>query len=207
MTQARVFVFATRNRDKVAEMSRLFSDLPIEELRCALDFPGLEEVVEDGETLAENASLKARAVARATGLMCIADDTGLFVDALGGRPGIHAARYAGEGCSYEDNCRKLLAELEGVPTPRTARFKTAMAFVDPGGEDGFVEHLVEGVLEGEILEGQRGGGGFGYDPLFLVVGGKRTLAEMAIDEKNRISHRARAAAAMHEYLKDYMVGA
>ncbi len=210
MHPGRTLVLATRNRDKVAEMSRLFADLPIDELLCALDFPELQEVVEDGGTLAENAFLKARSVAHATGRMSIADDTGLFVDALEGAPGIYAARYAGEGCSYEDNCRKLLRELENVPPPRTARFMTAMVFVDPAGRAGndgsAVEHQVEGVLEGEILQEMRGGGGFGYDPLFLVIGQGRTLAEMAIEEKNRISHRARAAAAMHSFLKEYLAG-
>ncbi len=200
MSPRRILVLATRNRGKVAEMSRLFTDLPLDELRCALDFPELEEVVEDGSSLEENAFLKARSTAQATGLMCIADDTGLFVDALDGAPGIHAARYAGEGCTYEDNCRKLLRELEGVAPPRTARFETAMVFVDPAG----VEHVVKGVLQGEILTARRGTGGFGYDPLFQVEGESRTLAEMALEEKNRISHRAQAAAAMHEYLKEYL---
>jgi XTP/dITP diphosphohydrolase len=204
MAERSVLVLATRNRDKVSEMQRLFADLPLDGLRCALDFPDLEEVEETGTTLAENALLKARAVAEATGLMSVADDTGLFVDALEGAPGIYAARYAGEGCTYADNREKLLRELASIPSPRRARFKTAMALVDPRGEDGASEHLVEGVLEGEILSEMRGEGGFGYDPVFYLPAEGRTLAEMAIEEKNKISHRAQAAAAMHQYLRGYL---
>lgn len=204
MEKARVLVLATRNRDKVSEMRRLFADLPLADLRCALDFPQLEEVEETGTTLAENALLKAHAVAQATGLMSVADDTGLFVDALEGAPGIYAARYAGEGCTYADNREKLLRELASAPAPRRARFKTAMALVDPRGEDGASEHLVEGVLEGEIIREMRGDGGFGYDPVFYLPAEGCTLAEMSLEGKNRISHRARAAAAMHEYLREYL---
>lgn len=208
MGEARVLVLATRNRDKVSEMRRLFADLPLGDLRCALDFPQLEEVEETGTTLAENALLKARAVASATGLLSVADDTGLFVDALQGEPGIYAARYAGEGCTYADNREKLLRELASQPAPRRARFKTAMVLVDPLAEGEAKEHLVEGVLEGEILDEMRGDGGFGYDPVFYLPAEGRTLAEMSLEEKNRISHRAQAAAAMHEYLREYLtVGA
>ena len=204
MGEARVLVLATRNRDKVSEMQRLFADLPLSDLRCALDFPDLGEVEETGTTLEENALLKARAVASATGLMSVADDTGLFVDMLEGAPGIYAARYAGEGCTYADNREKLLRELASNPSPRRARFKTAMALVDPRGESGAAEHVVEGVLEGEILDEMRGEEGFGYDPVFYLPTEGRTLAEMSIEEKNKISHRAQAAAAMHEYLKEYL---
>jgi XTP/dITP diphosphohydrolase len=197
-------VLATRNRDKIAELSRLFAELGFSAIRGAVDIEGLGEVEESGSTLAENALLKARAVAAATGSLAIADDTGLFVEALDGAPGIHAARYAGEGCSYEDNCRKLLGALEGVAGPRRAAFRTAMALVDPIPGMGNIEIVVEGVLEGEILTEMRGEGGFGYDPLFLVAGEGRTLAEMDLDEKNRISHRARAAETMRRILGHYL---
>jgi len=204
MPERTVLVLATRNRDKVSEMRKLFADLPSIELRCARDFPQLGEVEETGTTLAQNALLKARAVAEVTGLMSVGDDTGLFVDALDGAPGIYAARYAGEGCTYADNREKLVRELASTPAPRRARFMTAMALVDPQGESGACEHVVEGVLEGEIIREMRGDGGFGYDPVFLVPAEGRTLAEMSLEEKNRISHRAQAAAAMHEYLREYL---
>ena len=197
-------VLATRNKDKVAELSRLFSELEFSAVRSALEIPGLAEVEETGLTLAENALLKARAVSAATGGMALADDTGLFVEALGGAPGIHAARFAGDGCSYQDNCRKLLAELKGVPAPRRAAFRTAMALIDPVPGMGNIEIVLEGVLEGEILSEMRGDDGFGYDPLFLVEGLGRTLAEMSLEEKNRISHRAIAAETMRRILGNYL---
>jgi XTP/dITP diphosphohydrolase len=201
MSTRPTLVLASRNPDKIRELSALFADLPLAAVRSALDYPHLDEVEETGSTLSENALLKAWAVAEETGHPAVADDTGLFVDALDGEPGIFASRYAGEDCSYGDNCRKLLAALEGESAPRSARFKTAMALVDP--ETG-VEEVVEGVLEGEILAEMRGSSGFGYDPLFLVEGSGRTLAEMDLAEKNRISHRAQAARAMHEVLRDFL---
>jgi len=201
MSRPPVLVLASRNPDKIRELSALFADLPLEAVRSALDYPHMDEVEETGSTLAENALLKAWAVAEETGHPAVADDTGLFVDALDGDPGIYASRYAGEDCSYGENCRKLLSELEGEKPPRSARFKTAMALVDP--ETG-VEEVVEGVLEGEILTEMRGKGGFGYDPLFLVEGTSQTLAEMDLGRKNKISHRARAAKAMLEVLAEFL---
>lgn len=197
-------VLATRNRDKVTELRRLFGGLDLAEIQSALEIEGLTEVEETGATLAANALLKARAVAAATGSLALADDTGLFVDALDGAPGIHAARYAGPGCSYADNCRKLLEALSGVEAPRRAAFKTAMALVDPIEGMGNVEIVVEGILEGEILGEMRGEGGFGYDPLFLVKGTERTLAQMELQEKNAISHRAQAAETMRRILDNYL---
>jgi len=180
---------ATRNRDKCAELAALLGDLGIR-LRTLADFPEVPDIVEDGETCEANAVKKARAVARHTGLPAIADDTGLQVDALGGRPGVHAARYAGETASYEDNWRKLLRELEGVPREqRRARFITVAAVARPSAEK--VE-VVEGVLEGLIAEAPVGTEGFGYDPVFYVPELGKTLAQLTSDEKNRISHRARA---------------
>ena len=182
-------VLATRNRDKCAELAALLGDLGIR-LRTLDDFPEVPDVTEDGETCEANAVKKASAVARHTGLPAIADDTGLQVDALGGRPGVYAARYAGETASYEDNWRKLLRELEGVPREqRRARFITVAAVARPSAEK--VE-VVEGVLEGFIAEAPVGTQGFGYDPVFYVPELGKTLAQLTSDEKNRISHRARA---------------
>jgi len=156
------------------------------ELAQGADWPDVEE---SGDTLEENALLKARAVAAATGLPALADDTGLEVDALNGEPGVHTARFAGPDAGYAANRRALLAALEGV-ADRRARFRTVVALVVPDG----AEVLAEGVLEGHITASERGSGGFGYDPVFEVEG--QTLAEMGEDHKNRISHRARALAAL-----------
>jgi XTP/dITP diphosphohydrolase len=202
----RTLVLATRNRDKVREMTDLLSDLPVRVV-CAADLPGVPEVVEDGETLEANALKKAREVAAATGALCLADDTGLFVDALGGEPGVHAARYAGPKATYADNCRRLALELEGVAqADRTAHFACVMAFVDPTAPSGPVERSVEGRLEGRILTSSRGHDGFGYDPVFLVAGTQQTLAEMSLSEKNRISHRAQAARRMKKVLLEHLAG-
>ncbi|MDK1291481.1 MAG: RdgB/HAM1 family non-canonical purine NTP pyrophosphatase [Actinomycetota bacterium] len=186
-------VVASKNVDKIAE---------IEAVLAALDppiavIPGhvWDDIDETEDTLGGNALLKARAVAAATGHAAVADDTGLEVEALGGEPGVNTARYAGEDATYEENVTKLLAELEGV-TERAARFRTAVALVSPTGE----ELVVEGALEGVITTERRGSDGFGYDPIFEVDG--RTLAEIPLAEKNRISHRALALAALAEALTD-----
>lgn len=150
------------------------------------------DVVEDGGTFAANAAKKARAYAQASGLPTLADDSGLEVDALGGQPGVHSARYAGEGAGDADRRRKLLAEMAGVPAERRqARFRCVVALVWDG-----ALYTTEGTVEGVIAEGERGTGGFGYDPLFLVPERGRTLAEMTAEEKNAISHRGKAARAM-----------
>ena len=190
MIEDRVVV-ASKNPDKIAEVEAVLAHLspPIEVAR-GIDWPDVEETE---TTLAGNALLKARAVAAATSMVALADDTGLEVDALGGEPGVHAARYAGEGATYADNVDKLLREL-GDRDDRTARFRTAIALVTPDGD----ELVVEGSLEGRISRSRRGDGGFGYDPVFDVDG--RTLAEIGVDEKNRISHRARALRALAEAL-------
>ncbi|WKZ83260.1 MAG: RdgB/HAM1 family non-canonical purine NTP pyrophosphatase [Acidimicrobiia bacterium] len=175
-------VIATKNPDKVREMGAVIARLmPGIEIVAGLDWP---DVAETGASLEENALLKARAVTAATGLPAIADDTGLEVDALGGAPGVHTARLAGPTATYAENRHRLLALLEGC-SDRAARFRTAIAFVD-----GEREVVVDGVLEGSIAREERGTGGFGYDPVFVVGG--RTLAEIGEAEKNRISHRARA---------------
>jgi XTP/dITP diphosphohydrolase len=190
-------VLATRNRDKGAELAALLRDLGIG-IRTLEEFPEAPEVVEDGDTCRANAVKKARVIARHTGLPAVADDTGLMVDALGGRPGVYAARYAGETATYEDNWRKLLHELSGVPAhKRRARFITVAAVARPDTER---VDVAEGVLEGLIAEAPAGTRGFGYDPVFLVPELGRTLAQMTAEEKNRISHRARAFAQVRDIL-------
>ncbi|MSQ77381.1 MAG: XTP/dITP diphosphatase [Nitrospiraceae bacterium] len=189
-------VLATRNPDKGRELSALLGDLGIS-IRTLAEFPDAPEVVEDGETCEANAIKKAVTVARVTGLPAVADDTGLMVEALGGRPGVHAARYAGEGATYEENCRKLLHELAGVPRERRgARFVTVAVIADPKGK---VE-VVQGVLDGLITEAPAGAKGFGYDPVFFVPELGKTLAQLTPEEKNCISHRARAFAKIKELL-------
>ncbi|MBH0203155.1 MAG: XTP/dITP diphosphatase [Nitrospira sp.] len=195
-------LLATRNSDKVRELSALLGDLGIR-IRTLADFPAAPEVEEDGATCEANALKKAREIAAATGLPSVADDTGLEVDALGGRPGVFAARYAGEGATYEDNCRKLLKELDGVPQARrTARFVTVAALAMPGGET----RVATGALAGVIADACAGSQGFGYDPVFFVPELGRTLAELTAEEKNRISHRAKAFRAMADMLRPFAVG-
>lgn len=155
---------------------------------------GLVTPPEDGSSFVENALIKARYALAATGLPCIADDSGLAVDALGGRPGIHSARYAGEGCSDADNSRRLLEELHDVSEERRgARYHCALVLVRPDDPEPVI---CEASWEGRIALVPRGSGGFGYDPLFIVAGDSRTAAEMPAAEKNRISHRARAFEAL-----------
>jgi XTP/dITP diphosphohydrolase len=191
-----VFVLATANEHKVIEMRAALANLDVE-LRPRPD--DLAEIEETADTLEGNALLKARAVAAATGQAALADDTGLFVDALGGRPGVFSARYAGADATYADNVRRLLRELEGVePARRRARFRTVVAVAYPSGESWWVE----GVLEGEILTAPVGDGGFGYDPVFAPFGlDGRSLAQLTLEEKNALSHRGRALAAFAEVLR------
>lgn len=180
-------VIASKNADKIAEIESVLSETGIaEEIVRGLDWPDVEET---GATLEANALLKAHAVVEATGLPGLADDTGLEVDALGGEPGVHTARFAGPAARYEDNVAKMIEVMEGV-TDRSARFRTVVALVFPDG----VEILADGAVEGVITETARGSDGFGYDPVFEVDG--RTLAEMGESEKNRLSHRARAIRAL-----------
>ena len=190
-------VLATTNPDKQEELVSLLCDLGYT-IRTMDEFDSVPRVIEDGETCQANAMKKATALARHTGMLALADDTGLEVEALGGRPGVYAARYAGEEATYEDNWRKLLRELKGVPADkRVARFRTAVAIAEPSSE---VE-VVEGVLDGRITESPSGTEGFGYDPVFLVPELGKTLAQLTLEQKNRISHRARALAKAKEVLK------
>lgn len=182
-------VLATRNQHKVEEIRSILADLPLTLLTLA-DFPHLPEVVEDGATCQENAVKKARETATKTGHWALADDTGLEVTALDGRPGVYAARYAGEQASYADNCQKLLEELKDVPAgaQRGARFLTIMALADPEGDT----EVVEGALHGQITKQFYGSQGFGYDPVFYVPHADKTLAQMTRTEKNACSHRGQA---------------
>jgi XTP/dITP diphosphohydrolase len=184
-------VVATLNRDKARELAAILAR-PGLELAALADWPDAIAPEEDGATLADNARIKARAAVALTGLPAVADDTGLEVDALGGAPGVLSARYAGAGATYAHNVDRLLAELAGVARERrTARFRTVCVALHPDGR----EWVGEGVLEGSIIEARRGANGFGYDPVFELPAG-RTLAELADDEKNAISHRARALRAL-----------
>ena len=185
-------VVASKNPDKVTEIEGILQTLGLtEEIVRELDWADIDET---GDTLEENALLKARAVSATVGLPAVADDTGLEVAALGGRPGVNTARFAGIGASYSDNVHLLLEELEGV-ADRRARFRTVVALVYPDGG----EVVAEGAVDGVITFDPRGEQGFGYDPVFEVDG--RTLAEMSLAEKNRFSHRARALRALAETLQ------
>ena len=180
-------VIATHNKDKLKELKKGFSTLTID-LVDLFSFPEVGEIIEDGKTLKENALIKAKAVYDITGLPAIADDTGLEVEALGGKPGVFTARFAGENCSYSDNVNKMLKVMKNIKKiDRGAIFKTVMAFYD-GKEELFAEGFVKGI----ITENKKRLAGFGYDPIFYVVEEGKTFAEMTIEQKNIISHRGRA---------------
>lgn len=187
---------ATHNPGKVREYRELLASLPVE-----LTWPGelglKVEVEENGETFAENAVRKALAYAQASGLWTLADDSGLEVDALGGAPGVRSARYAGPGATDEDRYHLLLRRMEEVPEGRRqARFRCVIALANPQGQ----VWTAEGTVEGVIIREPRGSGGFGYDPVFYMPEVGCTMAELRADQKNRISHRARAAEAIRPIL-------
>ena len=186
-------VFATNNAHKLDEIRAILGNkmeiLSLNDINCHAD------ILETADTLEGNAALKAQYIYKNFGLDCFADDTGLEVEALNGAPGIYSARYAGgEGHDSEANMKKLLAEMEGKEN-RKARFRTAICLIEDG-----KEHLFEGIVNGEIIQERRGGAGFGYDPVFVPEGYTETFAEMGNDEKNKISHRARAVAKLCDYL-------
>jgi XTP/dITP diphosphohydrolase len=184
----KTLLLATRNKDKIREISHALTGLPLQ-LKSFLDFPELAEVEETGATLKENAFLKARAFFLATGLPTLADDTGLEIDALGGAPGVFSSRFSGPGATYAANVAKVLEEMEGIRAKeRKARFRCVIALVFSPTE----EHRVEGLLEGSITIAPIGFSGFGYDPIFYVPELERSLAELSLEQKNRISHRGRA---------------
>jgi XTP/dITP diphosphohydrolase len=193
-------VLATRNRHKLQEVRDMLQGMPVEILSCD-GFAGCPDVVEDGATFADNALKKARAIARHTGHITIADDSGLEVDALGGLPGIYSARYAGEPADDRRNNDKLLAELDGMPDEkRGAQFTCVIAIVDGRGR----EKVVEGVCRGVIIRELKGLQGFGYDPLFFDAASGLTFAEMAARQKNSISHRSRAIQELKKILPEFI---
>ncbi|MBU2572969.1 MAG: RdgB/HAM1 family non-canonical purine NTP pyrophosphatase [Elusimicrobia bacterium] len=202
-----IVVLATRNKNKVREILAILAESAID-FKTLDDFPGAPEVIEGADTLEENAAKKAKSAALYCGRWALADDTGLEVDSLGGKPGVLSARYAGPGSSYADNNRKLLAALDGVPhEKRTARFRCAVALASAGGST----VIMEGCLEGFITREPSGSRGFGYDPVFAVAassadagrgqGPVRTLAELSPLEKNAVSHRAAALKKIIPYLR------
>ena len=195
-------VFATRNRGKVEELLLLLGDSPLTLL--TLDDISVPEVEEDGDTFEANAGKKAREVSLHTGLPALADDSGLEVDALDGRPGVYSARYAGAAATDADNNQKLLREL-GDGQNRIARFRSVLALADCQGELGKRIFVTEGVCEGQILRDPRGSQGFGYDPLFFSPELNMTFAEAGNGPKALISHRARAMKAMRKKLWEYFV--
>ncbi len=184
-------VIATRNNGKLKEIRAMLKGTRIRVLSLD-DFHGCPDVIEDGKTFRENALKKARAVAEYTGKTALADDSGLSVDALDGAPGVYSARFSGPGADDLKNNRKLLRMMKDVPDGgRGAEFVCVMALAGPKGS-GVKERTVKGVVRGRITRGMRGPGGFGYDPLFYYSPKGMTFAEMGPEEKNRVSHRARA---------------
>jgi XTP/dITP diphosphohydrolase len=195
-------LLASRNRDKLKELTAMLHDLQLDALSLA-DMPNLPGVVEDGATIRDNAVKKAVQMARMAKKLTLADDTGLEVDALKGEPGVRSARFAGDEATYHKNNKKLLKLLEGVAyEKRTARFRCVVAIADENG----LYDSVEGICNGTILEAERGGSGFGYDPLFLADGQTKTFAELSPEVKDRISHRAKAMqkawAVLSRYLRE-----
>jgi len=181
-------IIATKNRGKAMEFEQLFKKHEFE-VKTLLDFPEIEEVEETGSSFEENAILKAEAVSKALNRIVIADDSGLVIDALDGRPGIFSARYAGEEKNDQANLEKVLDELRDVPDKkRQARFYCALAVAAPNQET----FTVAGTCEGSILREKRGTFGFGYDPIFFVLEKEKAMAELAPEEKSKISHRGNA---------------
>jgi len=190
-------VLATRNIDKIREIEDALSGLQYDMLTLD-NFPAVPDIVEDGTTIEQNALKKANVVHTITGELSLADDTGLEVDFLDGKPGVISSRFAGENASYNDNVAKLLSLMKGVPAEkRTARFRCVIALVNRS-----IEQTFEGVIEGVILDKKRGTQGFGYDPVFLVPATGWTFAEMPLDYKNRISHRGLALKKARTFLDE-----
>ncbi|MBD3403963.1 XTP/dITP diphosphatase [candidate division GN15 bacterium] len=189
-------VLATNNKDKIREIKEVLEDLPVT-IYTRDDFTDFPDPEENGRTLEENAIIKARAIREFCDMPALADDSGLEVDALDGAPGVYSSRFAGEGCTYDDNNRKLLYELKGVPEKkRTARFRCVIAIA---WADGSVE-TVEGRADGLIAEQTAGRQGFGYDPVFYYPPSKKRFSEMTLDEKNEVSHRGLALEKARELL-------
>ncbi len=198
----KVLVIATSNPGKIKEIKAMLEGFPVE-IKTLKDFPQIEPPEETGQTFFENALQKARYYAEKTGHFCLADDSGLEVDALGGKPGVYSARYAGKDANDEKNNEKLLKDLQGVPfEKRDARFVCVMVVADPKGN--YIK--AEGIWEGKIAESPRGNHGFGYDPLFLVkeLNYEKTSAELPPEEKNKLSHRAKALSNLKPLIIDFL---
>jgi XTP/dITP diphosphohydrolase len=187
-------IIATTNSGKLREIKRIFSDSFLKILSLS-DFPNFPEIIEDGNSFEENAEKKARLVFEITGIPSLADDSGLEVEQLSGAPGIYSARYSGEGATYESNNKKLLKEIEKYPLPHLAKFVCVAVYYN-----GKEKIAKRGELAGQIITAPKGINGFGYDPIFIPDGFNRTLAELSIEEKNKISHRAKAFIEMKKIL-------
>ena len=193
-------ILATRNPGKVREIVAIYAPLELE-LRPLADYSEIPQMREEGTTYADNAAAKARAAALRVGLVALADDSGIEVDALGGAPGVHSARFLGASASDSERNARILFLLEGVPKERrTARYRAAVAVARP---DGTVR-VFDGVCEGQVAVAPRGTAGFGYDPIFMPEGAQQTIAEIPLEVKNRISHRARALRAAESYLREIL---
>ncbi len=191
-------LLATRNVDKVIEIKEILKDLDVE-IVSASQFPDMPDVIEDKDTIKGNSIKKATECAEYSNLLTIADDTGLFVDAIDGKPGVYAARFAGEDCSYKDNRVKMLEEMKGISN-RNAQFRTICALVSP---DELIA-TTEGIVEGTITEEEFGDNGFGYDAIFRANETGKTFGEMTLTEKEKISHRSRAFSKMIPILINYI---
>lgn len=187
-------IFATGNQHKLMEVKKMMPSHI--ELLSLKEINFNEDIEETGKTLEENALLKAKTIFLKTGISCIADDSGLLVDALNGEPGVYSARYAGPEKNDENNTQKLLKELH-ASNNRSAHFKTVISLVTPN-----KEVLFDGIIEGQIISEKRGTNGFGYDPVFVPNGYQKTFAELSLDEKSKISHRAKAMQKLLSYLSE-----
>lgn len=193
-------VMATHNKGKVQELRKLLENFPVE-IYTLEDFPDLPEIEETGATFLANALRKAKLAAEFTHYISLADDSGLEVEALGGQPGVHSARFAGVSCNDRNNNLKLLKLLQKTPAiQRTARFRSVIALVTPDG----LTYSAEGCCAGVILEELRGTGGFGYDPLFYLPKFGKTMAELTMEEKNLVSHRGKALKAIAPLLRELL---
>ena len=191
-------LLATRNEDKVIEIKEILKDLDVE-IISASQFPDMPDVIEDKDTIKGNSIKKATECAEYSNMLAIADDTGLFVDALDGKPGVYAARFAGENCTYKDNRVKMLDDMKGIEN-RNAQFRTVCALVS---SDGLIA-TTEGIVEGIITEEEIGDNGFGYDAIFRADDMGKTFGEMTLEDKETISHRSRAFKKMIPILTNFI---
>lgn len=189
-------IFATGNGGKLREVKKIFSGTGLNILSLK-ELEGVPEIIEDGNTFEDNAFIKADKIFELYKIPTIADDSGLAVDQLNGKPGVHSARYAGENCTYEDNNKKLLGELAEFDIPHPAQFVCCAVYVDRNNRKS-----VEGTLRGRIINEFRGQNGFGYDPVFIPNGFEKTLAEITLEDKNRISHRGKAFRKLKEKINE-----